>query len=286
MLPDWFTIKPASTINYKKIKDIVAERKLHTVCTDAHCPNVSECWSSGTATFMVLGGLCTRGCKFCAVSKSAKGEKPNPEEPYLLAQTIKDWGLDYVVITSVCRDDLEDQGAGHFAECIKAVKKESPKTTIEVLIPDFTGNVEHLKNITDVRPHVIGHNVETVRRLTPFIRDRRASFSQSLEVLRISKLLDSRIYTKSAMMLGMGETKEEILETMDELRSASVDFLAIGQYLQPSKVHEQVKEYIKPETFANLKSIAEKKGFLYVASGPFVRSSYKAGEFFLKKLTT
>ena len=284
MLPEWLSIKPASTEKYQKIKQMVIDRKLHTVCTEAHCPNLSECWSAGTATFMVLGSLCTRGCRFCAVSKSAKGELPNPNEPYLLAKTIKEWKLDYVVITSVCRDDLADQGSGHFAECINAVKKESPGTIIEVLIPDFTGNISHLMKIVSAKPDVIGHNVETVKRLSSSIRDKRASYSQSLEILRASKSIDPKIYTKSAIMLGMGETKDEVLSAMDDLRKVGTDFLAIGQYLRPSSFHAEVKEYITPKQFLELKSLAEAKGFLYVASGPFVRSSYKAGEFFVKKL--
>ncbi len=284
MLPEWLSIKPASTSKYDTIKNTIAERKLHTVCSEAHCPNLSECWSLGTATFMVLGGLCTRGCKFCAVNKSAIGEKPNPNEPLMLAKTIKEWNLDYVVITSVCRDDLEDQGAGHFADCITAIRKESPKTIIEVLIPDFTGNASYLKKITEAKPDVIGHNIETVKRISPQIRDKRADYFQSLNVLNQSKLFDKNIYTKSALMLGMGETEDEVLFAMDDLRTAKVDFLAIGQYLQPSKFHVVVKEYISPKKFDELKTIAMNKGFLYVASGPFVRSSYKAGEFFTTRI--
>ena len=284
MLPEWLSIKPASTEKYQKIRQMVTERKLHTVCTEARCPNLSECWSAGTATFMVLGSLCTRGCRFCAVSKSAKGEQPNPDEPYLLAKTVKEWNLEYVVITSVCRDDLADQGSGHFAECIKAIKKESPDTIVEVLIPDFTGNVAHLMKIIHAKPDVIGHNIETVKRLNPIIRDKRASYSQSLEILRTSKSIDPKIYTKSAIMLGIGETNAEVLSAMDDLRYVGTDFLAMGQYLKPSPFHAEVKEYVTPEQFSNLKASAEAKGFLYVASGPLVRSSYRAGEFFVKKL--
>ncbi len=284
MLPDWLSIKPASTEKYSEIKETIQKRGLHTVCSDAHCPNASECWSSGTATFMVLGGLCTRGCRFCAVKKSAIGEKPNILEPTLLAKTIKDWGLDYVVITSVCRDDLPDQGASHFASCVKEIKKENPNTIIEVLIPDFSGDISLLKNITDAKPDVIGNNLETVRSLSNKIRDRRANYDQTLSLLKNVKKLDSKIYTKSAIMLGMGETQYEVIETMSDLRDNNVDFFAMGQYLRPSNIHAEVKEYVTPEKFNYFKKIAEEKGFLFVASGPFVRSSYKAGEFFFKRL--
>ncbi len=284
MLPDWLSIKPASTAKYSEIKETISKRGLHTVCSDAHCPNASECWSSGTATFMVLGGLCTRGCRFCAVTKSAIGEKPNPLEPNLLAKTIKEWGLDYVVITSVCRDDLPDQGSSHFASCVTEIKKENPKTIVEVLIPDFSGDISLLKNITDSKPDVIGNNLETVRSLSPRIRDRRANYDQTLSLLKNVKKLDSKIYTKSAIMLGMGETQFEVMETMSDLRNNDVDFFAMGQYLRPSKLHAEVKEYITPEQFNHYKKIAEEKGFLFVASGPLVRSSYKAGEFFFKRM--
>ena len=284
MLPEWLSIKPASTEKYNAIKQTLFERKLHTVCTEARCPNLSECWSSGTATFMILGSLCTRGCRFCSVNKSAKGEEPNTDEPILLAKTIKEWGLDYVVITSVCRDDLKDQGSSHFSECIKQIKKENINTKIEVLIPDFSGNLDFLQKITESKPDVIGHNIETVERLSSNIRDKRASYSQSLRVLELSKKLDQSIYTKSAIMLGIGETENEVIKTLKDLRSVDVDFIAIGQYLQPTLLHTRVVEYVSPEKFKNYKKIAEELGFLYVASGPFVRSSYKAGEFFIKKI--
>ena len=284
MLPEWLVIKPASTEKYGEIKQVINNLGLHTVCTEAHCPNITECWSGGTATFMVLGDLCTRGCRFCAVSKSAKGLQVDRLEPEKLASVIKKWGLEYAVITSVCRDDLDDQGAGHFARCIREIKKESPGTIVEVLIPDFTDSRECLKTIADAKPDVIGHNIETVRRLTPDVRDRRANYDQSLRVLADAKDLDNRIYTKSAMMLGIGEREEEIMQAMDDLRSASVDFLAIGQYLRPSQHHIEVKEYVRPEVFDAYKAQALRKGFRYVAAGPFVRSSYKAGEFFISSM--
>ncbi len=283
-LPEWLSIRPASTEKYAGIKSTVAALGLHTVCTEAHCPNITECWSGGTATFMVLGDLCTRGCRFCAVSKKAVGREPDRMEPKRLAFAVKEWGLDYVVVTSVCRDDIADQGAGHFAECIKEIKKENPKVIVEVLIPDFSGNIEYLGKIIAAKPDVIGHNIETVERLSPYVRDRRAGYRKSLEVLKASKELDSTIYTKSAMMLGLGEEHDEILQSMKDLREAGVDFLAMGQYLRPTKNHIEVKEYVKPEAFERLKQEALGLGFMYVASGPFVRSSYKAGEFFLKSM--
>ena len=281
LLPEWLSIRPASTERYGEIKAEIASQDLHTVCVEAHCPNITECWSGGTATFMVLGDLCTRGCRFCAVGKSAKGLAVDKMEPKKLASVIKKWGLGYVVITSVCRDDLEDQGAGHFAKCIAEIKTESPRTLVEVLIPDFKGDTGCLNIIADARPDVIGHNIETVRRLTQNVRDRRADYDQSLRVLAHFKNVDSGIYTKSAMMLGMGESEEEVMQAMDDLRSVGVDFLAMGQYLSPGKHNIDVKEYIRPETFSRFRLKALEKGFRYVAAGPFVRSSYKAGEVFI-----
>lgn len=282
-LPEWMTIKPISTERYGDVKNRVNELGLHTVCAEAHCPNIAECWGGGTATFMVLGSLCTRGCRFCAVSKMAKGDGVDDLEPEKLARVIKEWGLSYVVITSVCRDDLEDQGSGHFARCVEEIKRENKNTMVELLIPDFRGDDSCLRKITDSRPDVIGHNLETVERLTPSVRDRRATYRQSLEVLRKLKGFNREAYTKSAMMLGVGETEEEIVSSMKDLRSVGVDFLAMGQYLRPSQRHLEIKEYVRPETFERLKGIAMDMGFLYVAAGPFVRSSYKAGEFFIGK---
>ncbi len=284
--PEWLAIRPASTEKYNDIKNRVKELGLHTVCVEAHCPNITECWSSGTATFMVLGDTCTRGCHFCAVQKGNQGINVDRMEPSKLAQVIKEWKLDYVVITSVCRDDLPDQGSSHFAECIKEIKAGAPGTLVEVLIPDFRGDTGSLEHIVQARPDVIGHNIETVRRLSPNVRDRRASYEQSLSVLQNVKRLDSRIYTKSAIMLGLGETDEEIVEAMKDLREHGVDFLAIGQYLRPlsNGFYSEVKEYVTPERFEALKKKALELGFLYCAAGPFVRSSYKAGEHFIKSI--
>jgi lipoic acid synthetase len=280
-LPDWLSIKPASTAKYNSIKEQINSSGLHTVCSEAHCPNASECWSGGTATFMILGDLCTRGCRFCAVHKNARGSIVDKDEPEKLAKIVKEWGLSYVVITSVCRDDLDDEGSSHFAECVKAIKSINKNTLVEVLIPDFSGKSEYLQKILDSKPDVLGHNVETVKRLSAIIRDKRASYSKSLEVLSKSKILDKNIRTKSAMMLGIGETEEEVMESMRDLRNANVDFLAIGQYLRPSKSHIEVLEYVTPEKFSRLQKYGQRIGFKYVAAGPLVRSSYRAGEFFI-----
>ena len=283
--PGWLAIRPPSTEKYSKIKGRVRELGLHTVCVEAHCPNITECWSSGTATFMVLGDKCTRGCRFCAVSKAQHGITIDNEEPEKLATSVKEWGLDYVVVTSVCRDDLPDQGASHFAECIRAIKRAS-RTMVEVLIPDFSGNADCIKTIVEAKPDVVGHNIETVARLSPVVRDRRASYEQSLGVLKSVKEADPKRYTKSAMMLGIGESEEEILGTMQDLRNAGVDFLALGQYLQPASngFYAEVKEYIGPDRFNYLKKKGMEMGFKYVAAGPFVRSSYRAGEHFISSI--
>ncbi len=284
MLPEWLTIRPASTAKYADVKSEISGLGLHTVCAEAHCPNITECWSGGTATFMVLGEKCTRGCRFCTVPKSAMGANIDPMEPEKLGRIISKWKLDYAVITSVCRDDLPDQGSGHFARCVEEIKRSSPSTTIEVLIPDFRGDTECLERIVKSGPDVVGHNVETVERLTPLMRDRRASYELSLGVLKKIKELDNTRYTKSALMLGVGETEDEVLKTLKDLRSVGTDFIAMGQYLRPSSRHIEVKEYVRPEKFDRLRDSAMKEGFLYAASGPFVRSSYKAGEFFIKAM--
>jgi lipoic acid synthetase len=211
MLPEWLSITPATTSKYNEIRETMRVMGTHTVCAEAHCPNTSECWSAGTATFMILGDVCTRGCRFCTVGKGASGTKVDEREPGKLARVIRKWGLKYAVLTSVCRDDLPDGGARHFAECISEIRKTVPETIIEILIPDFKGDSASLKTVVDAHPDVIAHNIETVARLSPAVRDRRASYRQSLDVLKGSKILDKSIYTKSAMMLGMGESEQEIL---------------------------------------------------------------------------
>jgi len=280
MKPEWLRIRPSSQVDFSQFKQILRSRKLSTVCEEAHCPNMAECWHAAkTATFMVMGDTCTRGCQFCAVSKALKGKPLDPGEPQKIANAAKEMGLEYVVITSVDRDDLPDQGAGHFARCIQAVKAEG--LLCEVLIPDFRGDRQAVQTIVDADPDVIAHNVETVRSLQG-IRDRRAGFDQSLQVLQRVKELDPRIFTKSALMLGLGESEAEVREVMDDLRAVGCDFLTIGQYLKPKNRVLDVKVYVDPQVFSRLKKSAEDKGFLYVASGPFVRSSYRAGELFVK----
>jgi lipoyl synthase len=283
MLPEWLSIKPATTDKYSEIKRTMSSLGINTVCTEAHCPNAAECWSKGTATFMILGDVCTRGCRFCSIVKSAKGKEVDSSEPSKLSRIVGEWRLKYVVLTSVCRDDLPDQGADHFAACISEIKKANPEVLVEVLIPDFSGEISLLKKIADAHPDVMCHNIETVGRLSPSVRDRRANYVQSLNVLENSKMLDKEIYTKSAIMLGMGETENEVLSSFKDLRSVGTDFLAIGQYLRPSAKQTEVKEYIRPERFDDLKRKALAMGFLHVASGPFVRSSYDASAYFSKK---
>jgi len=282
--PSWLKIKLEKKDNFSDVKDILKENNLVTVCEEAHCPNISECWNSGTATFMIMGNSCTRACKFCAVKTAFPGKPLDKEEPKKIANVLKKWNLDYVVITSVDRDDLKDQGSNHFSDCIREVRKENPSILIEVLIPDFKGQKELIKNVIDVKPNVIGHNIETVERLQKFVRDPRANYNQSLGILKYVKEVDDEIYTKSSIMLGLGETEEEVTKAMKDLREINVDFLTLGQYLRPSLKHIEVKEYVSPDKFNFYKKIGEELGFLYVASGPFVRSSYKAGEFFIKSL--
>ena len=282
--PDWLKIRPPSGENYLQIKQTLRKYGLHTVCEEAHCPNVYECWGGGTATLMLMGDVCTRGCRFCAVTSGHPHGYLDPLEPWKTAQVLKEWGLDYVVLTSVCRDDLPDGGAGHFARTICAIKITNTEMLVEVLIPDFRGDIEALKKVVEAKPDVIGHNIETVERLTPKARDRRANYRQSLSVLEHVKRLDTNIYTKSSIMLGLGETEEELFQTMRDLRAVGVDILTLGQYLRPSLRHLPVVKYVHPDEFAYYKEKGKELGFLYVAAGPLVRSSYRAGEFFIKAM--
>jgi lipoyl synthase len=281
--PLWLRVRPPGGENYTKVKFSLKSRGLHTVCEEAGCPNISECWGGGTATIMIMGDTCTRGCRFCAVN-SGKPNLLDPLEPEKVALAVKEWGLRYVVITSVCRDDLEDGGAGHMANTVKAIKSLCPTIKVESLIPDFRGNVDSIRKIVKSGPEVLSHNIETVRRLSPKIRDVRASYDQSLSVLKKCKEMDPRIYTKSSLMLGLGESEQEIVKTAGDLRSVGVDIFTMGQYLQPTPWHFPVVNYITPERFSRLKEVAEGMGFVYVASGPLVRSSYRAGEFFIEKI--
>jgi lipoyl synthase len=282
--PEWLRIKAPSDNNYVNVKQTLSTLNLHTVCQEARCPNIAECWGSGTATIMIMGDLCTRHCRFCAVKSGYKPALPDPTEPLKVAKAIKEWGLKYVVITSVCRDDLEDGGAGHISNTVKAIKMLCPKTIVEPLIPDFQGNISSLEKIVSSKPEVISHNIETVLRLSPKIRDGRALYSQSLRVLKQIKEFNSEIFTKSSIMLGIGETDEEVMQTALDLRSAEVDILTIGQYLQPTYKHLPVVQYVTPETFKWFKETTERTGFKYVVAGPLVRSSYRAGELFLEKV--
>jgi lipoic acid synthetase len=285
--PEWLKIRPPAGENYREIKTMLRARNLHTVCEEAHCPNVAECWASGTATFMLGGDTCTRACRFCAI-KTARVPPPlDPEEPAMIAASIASLKLQYVVLTSVDRDDLADGGAGHFAETIREIKRRDPRVVIEALVPDFRGDTEAVKTIVDSGLDVYAHNVETVRRLQYRVRDPRAGYEQSLATLRFAKnwAVESgraKLYTKSALMLGLGETELELDQAYDDLRSEDVDVLTLGQYLRPSMQHLPVEKYYSPEEFDEQGRIAREKGFLYVAAGPMVRSSYKAAEFFMK----
>jgi lipoyl synthase len=281
--PAWLRVRTPAGENYTKVKQSLRSLNLHTVCEEARCPNISECWGAGTATIMIMGDICSRGCRFCAVN-SGKPVLLDTGEPERVAKAIKEWGLRYVVITSVCRDDLEDGGAEHIAKTIKAIKLLCPTIIVESLIPDFRGDEGSIIKIVKSEPEVISHNIETVPRLTPKVRDARASYKQSLLVLKKIKDINSLIYTKSSIMLGLGESEEEVIQTMKDLRSVGVSILTIGQYLQPTPKHLSLIEFIQPEKFNWFREIAERMGFVYVASGPLVRSSYRAGEFFLEKI--
>jgi lipoic acid synthetase len=281
--PDWLRIRLPSGENYVNVRQTIASLGLHTVCEEARCPNIAECWGGGTATIMIMGDVCTRGCRFCSVG-SGRPIYLDPDEPERVAKAIKEWGLRYVVVTSVCRDDLQDGGADHIAKTIKAVKVQCPETIVEPLIPDFHGNRHAIEKVASAGPEVISHNIETVARLSPLIRDPRATYEQSLRVLETIKDIDYKTYTKSSIMLGLGEMEEEVMQAARDLRSAGVDIVSIGQYLQPTSRHLPVKEYITPEKFDSYRKCIEKMGFAYAVAGPFVRSSYKAGEFFIKNM--
>jgi lipoic acid synthetase len=281
--PVWLRVRAPAGENYTKVKQSLRSLNLHTVCEEARCPNISECWGTGTATIMIMGDICSRGCRFCAIN-SGKPVLLDAGEPERVAKAIKEWRLRYVVITSVCRDDLEDGGAEHIAKTIKAIKLLCPTIIVESLIPDFRGDDGSIKKIVKSKPEVISHNIETVPRLTPKVRDARASYEQSLLVLKKIKDINSMIYTKSSIMLGLGESEEEVIQTIKDLRSVGVSILTIGQYLQPTPKHLPLIEFIAPEKFNWFREIAERIGFVYVASGPLVRSSYRAGEFFLENI--
>jgi len=281
--PSWLKVRAPGGERYTWIKHKAREMGLHTVCEEAQCPNIGECWGGGTATFMVMSDICTRGCRFCAVNTKRIGPPLDIHEPEKLAKTIAAMGLDYVVVTSVNRDDLPDQGAGHFASCIQHIRTHSPDTMVEVLIPDFQGRSDLVQRVIDATPEVIAHNIETVERLTPSVRDPRAGYLQSLTVLSDIKQADPDRWTKSSIMLGLGETEEEVVTAMADLRAVGTDFLTLGQYLKPSNKHLAVQEFIPPAQFDRYRELGEGLGFRYIASGPLVRSSYKAGEFFIRQ---
>ncbi|MBL9037449.1 MAG: lipoyl synthase [Archangium sp.] len=281
--PDWLKVKLPKGDEYERVKSLVRELKLATVCEEARCPNIAECWGGGTATVMLMGEVCTRACRFCHVKVGAPPPL-DPMEPENLAHAVRELGLEYIVVTSVNRDDRPDGGASHFASAIRALRRESPKTTVEVLIPDFQGVASSLDTVAEARPHVVAHNIETVERLTPTVRDRRATYRQSLDVLKHLKARPERLYTKTSIMVGLGETDDELDQAFGDLRAAGVDVLTLGQYLQPSQYHLRVERFVTPAQFETYKARAEAHGFLYVASGPLVRSSYRAAEFFMKGL--
>ena len=282
MKPQWLKVRLPSGAEYNRIKNLTSKLNLATVCESARCPNIAECWGGGTATIMLMGDVCTRGCRFCNVKTGRPKTGPDPEEPQKTAQAVSSMGLDYVVLTSVNRDDLEDDGASHFAKTVSFLRKQSPDLLVEVLTPDFRGKKSSVRQVIQARPHVFAHNIETVRRLTPKVRDRRASYDQSLKVLRQVKEETNHIFTKSSIMLGLGETSDEIFQTLEDLRKEACDVCTFGQYLRPTSRHLPVQKYLTPEEFNYWKEQALSFGFLYAASGPLVRSSYRAGEYFIK----
>lgn len=275
--PEWLKIKLNTNENYTGLKKMMREKQLHTVCEEAKCPNIHECWAvRRTATFMILGSVCTRACRFCAV-KTGLPTELDLQEPERVADSVYQMNLKHVVVTAVARDDLKDGGAYVFAETVRAIRRKNPFTSIEVLPSDMGGVEENLRMLMDAKPDILNHNIETVRSLTPRVRA-RAKYDRSLEFLRRAKEMQPDIPTKSSLMVGLGETKEEIIEVMDDLRANNVDIMTIGQYLQPSKKHLKVQKYYHPDEFAELREIAMSKGFSHCEAGPMVRSSYHADE--------
>ncbi|NQX90822.1 MAG: lipoyl synthase [Flavobacteriales bacterium] len=270
--PKWLRVKLPTGESYKKVRGLVSEHKLHTICESGNCPNMGECWGEGTATFMILGNICTRSCGFCAVN-TGKPLDVDPFEPARVARSVSLMEVKHAVITSVDRDDLKDGGADTWVATVKAIRRKSPETTLETLIPDFGGHWENLNKIIEVAPEIVSHNLETVRRLTKQVRI-QAKYNRSLEVLK--RLKDGGMKTKSGVMLGLGETHEEVLETMEDLRSVECDVLTLGQYLQPTPKHLPVAEFVHPDRFAEYKERGLEMGFRFVESGPLVRSSYHA----------
>jgi lipoyl synthase len=288
-LPEWLKTPIPSNENYKKIKQDLRGLGLHTVCEEARCPNIGECWggsskAAATATIMLMGDTCTRGCRFCSVKTSKAPPPLDPHEPENTAEAIARWGLGYIVMTAVDRDDLADGGANHWAETVRKVKTKRPETLVECLTGDFAGDLDMVRLVAESGMDVFAHNVETVEALTPQVRDRRANFQQSLAVLRAAKAAKEGLITKTSMMLGLGETEEQIYDALRQLRAADVDVVTFGQYMRPTKRHMAVHEYVTPDVFEMWRQRALDMGFLYVASGPLVRSSYKAGEAFIENV--
>jgi len=278
--PDWIRVKAPTSPEYHETRQLMRDLKLATVCEEAACPNIGECWKKKHATLMILGSVCTRACAFCNIA-TGRPDKLDPHEPEHVAQAVGRLGLEHVVLTSVDRDDLEDGGAGHFVRCIQAIRASSPGTTIEILTPDFQKKAGAPKTIADAAPDVFNHNLETVPRLYNTIRP-GARYFTSLSLLRDVKEINPSLFTKSGIMVGLGETKEEVLQVMDDLRAADVDFLTIGQYLQPTPKHAKVDRFVDPEEFAYYTEMAKGKGFLMVSASPLTRSSYFAGDDFKK----
>lgn len=278
--PDWLRVKIPTGGKYQTVNEIVKSHSLSTVCEESHCPNIGECWSHGTATIMLMGSVCTRACKFCSVDTGNPRGWLDFEEPENTARSVQLMNLKYVVLTSVDRDDLEDGGATHYAACIRAIKARTPQVKVEALTPDFSGSQESVQTIIESGLDVFAQNLETVERLTSEVRDPRAGYQQTLEVLSKAKEMDSRILTKSSLMLGLGESFDEIEEAMIDLRKHRVDLLTLGQYLRPTKNHLPIKSWISPKQFEDLRELALKMGFKEAASGPLVRSSYRADKIF------
>ncbi|VDM31021.1 unnamed protein product [Hydatigera taeniaeformis] len=297
-LPNWLKREIPHGKMISEMADNLRGLKLHTVCEEARCPNRSECWKGGedsvpTATIMIMGDTCTRGCRFCSVKTASHPSLPDPEEPYKTADAVSKWAVEYIVITSVDRDDIPDGGASHFAETVRQIKIRSPSILVECLLPDFRGSIAAITTMVDSGLDVYAHNIETVKSLQKTVRDHRAGYLQSLAVLEYAKKYDRQrlavagggnLVTKSSIMLGFGETDNEVFETLSDLRLAGVDCVTLGQYIQPTRRHLKVREYIHPDKFAYWADVAKSLGFLSVASGPLVRSSYRAGEYYIKNI--
>lgn len=286
--PEWLKVNllPSSP-KFAELKQTVRKLKLNTVCEEAKCPNIGECWGAeegATATIMLGGDTCTRGCKFCNIKTAARPPPLDPGEPQRVAEAISSWGLSYVVLTSVDRDDLPDQGSAHFAQTVKNLKAHNSKLLVECLIPDFRGDKEAIGLVAKSGLDVIAHNIETIERLQGVVRDHRANYRQSLSVLEHAKAVEPKLLTKSSIMVGVGESNEEVVQAMKDLRSVGCDVVTLGQYLRPSKRHLKVEEYWTPERFKEMEEKGKELGFAYIASGPLVRSSYKAGELFIKNM--